>query len=233
LPLHRQAFDVQFGDDFTNSPVTGGTQRLAQDRLSSQAYVPTSVQLAMMLDRAEGARVPIGWLMAQLGRRSFGLTLLVMGVTALVPGASTVVGVLVGWPAVQMMLGHEAGVLPRLVARRQVAVDRLARVIRLVTPRLAWLERLIRPRWPTPFQTTKRLTGIVMLLLGLSMISPVPFSHVVPALVIMFLALAYLEEDGVALLVALIAALVSLAITAATLWGAVETVDWLDPARPR
>jgi hypothetical protein len=156
-----------------------------------------------------------------------------MAVIALVPGASTVVGVLVGWPAVQMMLGHEAGVLPRLVARRQVAVDRLARVIRLITPRLAWLERLIRPRWPTPFQTTKRLTGIVMLLLGLSMISPVPFSHVVPALVIMFLALAYLEEDGVALLVALIAALVSLAITAATLWGAVETVDWLDPARPR
>ena len=70
-----------------------------------------------------------------------------------------------------------------------------------------------------------------MLLLGLTMISPVPFSHVVPAPVIMFLALAYLEEDGIALLIALIAALASVAITAATLWGAVETVDWLDPAR--
>ena len=171
--------------------------------------------------------------MEQLGRRSFGLTLLVMGVIALIPGASTVMGVLVAWPAVQMMLGQEVGVLPRLIARRKIGVARLARVIRMVTPRLAWVERLIRPRWPTPFQTTKRLTGIVMLLLGLSMISPVPFSHVVPALVIMLLALAYLEEDGVALLIALIAALASLAITAATLWGAVETVDWLDPARPR
>ena len=206
---------------------------MAQDRLSSGTYVPTSVHLATMLERAEGARVPIGWLMEQLGRRSFGLTLFAMGVIALIPGASTVMGVLVGWPAVQMMLGQEVGALPRLVARRQVGVDRLARVIRLVTPRLAWIERLIRPRWPTPFQTTKRLTGIVMLLLGLSMISHVPFSHVVPALVIMLLALAYLEEDGVALLIALIAALASLAITAATLWGAIETVDWLDPARPR
>jgi hypothetical protein len=48
----------------------------------------------------------------------------------------------------------------------------------------------------------------------------------------MLLALAYLEEDGVALLVALIAALASLAATAATVWGIVETADWLDPVRP-
>jgi hypothetical protein len=39
--------------------------------------------------------------------------------------------------------------------------------------------------------------------------------------------------EGVELVIALIAALTSLAITAATLWGAVETADWLDPARPR
>jgi hypothetical protein len=184
-----------------------------------------------MLDRAEGARVSIGWLMEQLGRRSFGLTLFVMAVIGFLPGASTFVGVLVAWPAVQMVLGHDVAVLPRLVARKQIGVDRLARVIRIVAPRLAWVERLVRPRWPTPFQTTKRLTGIVMLLLGLSMISPVPFSQVVPALVVMLLALAYLEEDGVALLIALIAALASLALTTATVWGTVETVDWLDPAR--
>lgn len=205
---------------------------MTQDRIASQIYVSTSVELSKMLDRAEDARVSIGWLMEQLGRRSFGLTLFVMAVIAFLPGASPVVGLLVAWPAVQMMLGHEVAVLPRLIARRKIGVDRLARVVRIVTPRLAWVERLIRPRWPAPFQVAKRLTGIVTLLLGLTLISPVPFSHVVPALVIMLLALAYLEEDGIALLVALIAALASLAITAATVWGTVETIDWLDPARP-
>ena len=198
---------------------------------AAQPYVPTSVQLAQMLDRAEGPSVSIGWLVEQLGRRSFGLTLFVMAVIGCVPGASTFVGLLVAWPAVQMVLGHEAAVLPSLVARRQIEVGRLAPIIRIVAPRLAWVERLVRPRWPPPFETTKRLTGIVMLLLGLSMISPVPFSHVMPALVIMLLALAYLEEDGVALLIALAAALASLALTGATVWGTVETIDWLDPAR--
>jgi hypothetical protein len=185
-----------------------------------------------MLDQAPGARVSIGWLLEQLGERSFGLTLFVMAVIALLPGASTVVGVLIAWPAIQMILGHDAAALPRRIARREVGVGGLARLIGLVVPRLRWVERLVRPRWPMPFQATKRLTGIVMLLVGATLISPVPFTQVVPALVIMLLALAYLEEDGVALLVALVAALGSLAVTGVTVWGAVETIDWLDPAAP-
>ena len=199
--------------------------------MTDQTYVPTSVQLARMLDRAEReAVVSIGWLMEQLGGRSFGLALLVMGVLGILPGVSTVAALMVVWLAVQMMLGQEAAVLPRLVARRSIGVERLARVIGIAAPWLAWVERLVHPRRPALFQTTKPLTGIMMLLLGLTMVLPVPFSQVVPALVIMLLALAYLEEDGIALLVALIAALASLSITAATLWGTVETIDWLDPA---
>ena len=186
-----------------------------------------------MLDRAAEPRVSVNWLMEQLGERSFGLTLFTMAVIAFIPGASVVMGVLIAWPAVQMMLGHDAAVLPRLIARKRVGVDRLARLIGIVAPRLKWVERLVRPRWPKAFHVANRLTGVVMLLLGLSLLSPVPFSQVVPALVIMLLALAYLEEDGIALVVALIAALASLAATGAALWGAIETIDWIDPATPR
>jgi hypothetical protein len=192
--------------------------------------MPTSAALASMLDRAQASRVPIAWLLEQLGRRSFGLTFFVMGMVGLLPGASMPVGVLLAWPAIQLVLGHDVTVLPHLVARREVGVDRLARVIGLLAPRLAWLERLIRPRWPELFASLRWVTGLAVLLLGLSMVSPVPFSQVLPALVVMLLALAYMEEDGLALLVALFAALVSLAITAATVWGTVVTVDWLDPA---
>lgn len=197
---------------------------------ASPDLVPTSVHVSRMLDRAEGTHVTVGWLMAKLGDRSFGLTLLVMAIIALMPGASPLVGVLIAWPAIQLILGHDEAVLPRLLARREVSVDRLARLIAVVVPRLAWVERLIRPRLPNLFETTRRMTGTAMLLLGLSLILPVPFTHVVPALVIMMLALAYLEEDGLALLLALFAALCSLAMTAGAVWGAVETIDWIDLA---
>lgn len=185
-----------------------------------------------MLDEADTEQVSVGWLIEQLGERSFGLALLVMALIALVPGASTIIGVLIAWPAIQMMLGHHAPVLPGFLARRKIAVDKLARAIRIVAPRLRWLETLIRPRWHTGFRALRRLTGLLVLLVGVTLISPFPFSHVIPALVIMLLALAYLEEDGLALLIASLAALTSLAITAAALWGAVETADWLDRLWP-
>src|ERR1700704_6954371 len=106
-----------------------------------------------MLDRAEReAVVSVGWLMEQLGGRSFGLALLVMGVLGIVPGVSTVAALMVVWLAVQMMLGQEAAVLPRLVARRSIGVERLGRGIGIVAPRLAAGGQLGPPRWPMPFQ---------------------------------------------------------------------------------
>ncbi len=196
------------------------------------SYVPTSEHLSRLLDQASTEAVTAGWLIEQLGARSFGLTLFIMAVIALVPGASTVIGVLIAWPAIQMMLGHHTPVLPGFFARRKISVARLARAIRFLVPRLRWLERLFKPRWPMQLWATERITGVLVLLLGVTLMSPFPFSHVIPAGVIMLLALAYLEEDGAALLVSLLAALASLAITAAALWGAVETADLVDRLWP-
>ena len=186
-----------------------------------------------MLDRAKEPYLPVSWLIEQLGQRSFGLTFFVMGVVALIPGASTVIGVLLAWPAIQLLLGHEVPALPRVIGQRKVGIGRLGRVIGFIQPRLEWLERLVRPRWPELFQSSRRIIGLVMLLLGLTMVSPVPFGHILPAFVVMLLAVAYMEEDGLVLVIALAAAVSSLAITAATIWGTVATIDWLDPASPR
>ena len=49
-------------------------------------------------------------------------------------------------------------------------------------------------------------------------------------MIIMLLALAYLEEDGLVLLIAFAGAVGALAVTAATVWGMIETIDWIDPA---
>src|SRR5260370_1255905 len=122
--------NLQVDERLTKSPMT-------TDRTASQARVPTSVQLARMLDRAEEeAVVSIGWLMEQLGGRSFGLALLIMGVLGILPGISTVAALMVVWLAVQLMLGQEAGVLPCLVSRRSVGVQRLVRRARILA---SWL----------------------------------------------------------------------------------------------
>ena len=67
------------------------------------------------MEHADGERVTVAWLMEQLGERSFGLTLFLLALLAFVPGAATVSGVLIAWPAVQMILGHDVAALPRFV----------------------------------------------------------------------------------------------------------------------
>jgi hypothetical protein len=191
-------------------------------------HVPTSVVLEKLLDDAAPDRVTLLWLTSGLRKRSFGLLMLLMALVALIPGASILMAVLLGYLAVLMILARERPDLPRFIASRSIPTPRLARLVHRLVPLLRHMEKLIHPRWATPFEATKRAVGVVVLLLAATILSPFPFSHVIPALVILLLSFAYLEEDGVLLCVSLGAAFISLAITAATIWGAIRTADLLD-----
>jgi len=183
--------------------------------------VPTSVVLQDLLRDAPG-EVSLEWIIAHLHERSFGIVMLLIALVGLVPGISPLVALMLAIPAVQMMWGRSEPVLPGRLATRRLSKARLGRILARVIPVLRWLERVVRPRWATPFEVTKRIVGFVILLLGATLLAPVPFSQVIPVLVIVLLAFAFLEEDGVLLCIALAAALASLAITAAAVWGAVE-----------
>jgi hypothetical protein len=75
-----------------------------------------------------------------------------------------------------------------------------------------------------PFETTTRVVGLVVLVLAGVFFVPIPLSNVVPAVTIMLIALAYLEEDGVLLAVSLAMAAAVLIATAITVWQSVEAV---------
>lgn len=118
-----------------------------------------------------------------------------------------------------MMRAHQGPNLPHFIATRRIPTPRLARLIERTVPVLRRIERLVRPRWGTPFEATKRVIGFIILVLCATLFSPIPFSHVIPLLVIMLLAFAFLEEDGVILCIGLFAEAMSLSITAALVWG--------------
>jgi hypothetical protein len=204
------------------TPEAGSPARDARDA----PRAPTSVLLEALLDDAPD-HVTLAWLMDNLRERSFGLVMLLMALIALLPGASPVIGVLLVALAVQMILARRSPVLPRFVAARPIATRRLARLIRRAIPALRRAERIIRPRWRMQFVATKRAVGCIVLVLGVTLLAPIPFSHIIPALAIMLVSFAYLEEDGVLLCLALVVALVSVAITVAELWATVLTADRL------
>lgn len=57
--------------------------------------------------------------------------------------------------------------------------------------------------------------------------TPIPLSNVVPALVIALISLAYLEEDGFLLSIALLAAIIVLGIELVAVWETVVGAKWI------
>ena len=189
--------------------------------------VPTSVVLNGILGEAPAEHVTLDWLVGRLGHRSFGVILLLLALLGGLPGVSAMAGVLLMIVAFQMFLDRPGPVFPRRIATRHVETRRLTTIIRRTVPMLRYLERFIRPRWATPFMATKRVVGGVVLLLGASLLIPVPLSNIPPAFLIALIAFAYLEEDGALLCVALAGTLLLSVIALGMAWEAMSAAGWL------
>ena len=189
--------------------------------------LPTSQVLEHLILDAPIDRVKLGWLIERLGSRSFGFVLLLLGICALLPMVSPIAGLLLTIPAFQIIRAHAAPVFPQRVAHRSVATDKLAAVIRRIIPPLRYLEQLVRPRWSTPFETTKRVIGGFVLTLGLCLLVPLPLSNIPVGLTVMLMAFANLEEDGILLAVAMLIALILFAAGGAGLWSMIAGIIWL------
>jgi hypothetical protein len=113
-------------------------------------------------------------------------------------------------------------------ADRQLPTQHLAALVERAVPVLRHLEKVIHPRWPTPIDATKRVVGTVVVTLNATLLfTPIPLSNVVPALAIALISLAYLEEDGLLLSIALLAAVIVLAIQLAAVWETIRGAEWI------
>ena len=193
----------------------------------TELLVPTSAVLQRLHDGMPTDHFTLGWLMQGLHKRSFGIIMLLLALVAITPGLSILAGVLLMIPAFQMIAGMPAPVFPRRIAARALPARHLAAVVQRSVPMLRYLERVVHPRWHTPLQATKRLVGAVVVILSATLVFiPIPLSNVIPALVIGLTSLAYIEEDGVLLAIALLAAGIVLMLVTAAIWEMLAGAKW-------
>lgn len=191
------------------------------------ARAPISAVLGDILAAARTEELTLDWLLGRMGGRSFGLVVLVLSIFGLLPGVSAFAAVLLMIPAIQMLLARAGPVFPRRLRSRRFEARRLAALLRYVVPVLRWLERFVRPRWTTPVEATKRVVGASVLLLSAGLLAPLPLSNVPPAVAIMLIAFAYLEEDGALLCGALAIALVIVAAVLLAAWETMSVAGWV------
>ena len=183
---------------------------------------PSSRVLKEVIRQAPAEYVTIGWLTSTLHRHSFGIIMLSLGLLATTPVGSTVPGLILAIMAVQLITGRAEPVFPQFIMTRRLPTKQLLWLCDRAIHVLKYLEKAVHPRWPMTFEMAKRAVGVIVLLLtAVLLLMPVPLSNVAPAAVISLISLAYVEEDGLLLSVALLAAIVLVGIESAAVWGTI------------
>jgi hypothetical protein len=180
-----------------------------------------SSDLKSIMTLCEREDLQVGRILDVLEDRGFGLLLVVLSLPSALPvpapGYSTPFGVIILLLGLQMLCGRRIPWLPdwttRITIKRELSQNMLGMAIRFfekiesfLKPRLAW----------TRGRGGLTVVGALVCAMATLMILPVPLTNTLPAMVIFFIGVGMIEEDGYAILLAvLIATLAFLAYTAA------------------
>lgn len=160
-------------------------------------------------------KTSIGTLIDHLDSRAHGVLLLVLALPMCipnVPGISTIFGILMLAPALQLVMGSRRLWLPNRMRRWEVDGAPLRTTLRTAIRTLRRVEYLIKPRWSvlTRFPATI-LIGLQTLLMAVILILPIPFANWPPGMTVAITSLALLQRDGLLLLLSVPAAIASVA----------------------
>lgn len=145
-------------------------------------------------------------LIGGLGRRAFGMLLFIAILPAFIPVpiGGAVSGPLVMLIGAQLLIGRLRPWLPQFIARRGPKRRTLVRFDDRISPWLARLERLVRPRMQRVLQhpLASVYSGLLLVFLGLLLSLPIPLTNYLFGALLLLFALAMLERDGALMLVA-------------------------------
>ena len=171
-------------------------------------------------------------LLSGLGKRAFGMLLFVASLPAFIPipGGGAIAGPLIVLIGLQLLVGLRRPWLPGFLARRGPRREAMARFDRRISPWLARLEHLIRPRlaWVLDHRAAATFTGLLLVLLGVLTSLPIPFTNMLFGAMVLMFALALLERDGALMLLAWLATAIAVTVSGALSGPLVEAaMHWL------
>lgn len=148
--------------------------------------------------------VTAGELIKRLEGRGLGLLLIILALPICIPnipGISTLFGLLLIGPSLQMLFGQRQLWMPRLATRWSFKNETLTGALKACVSVLRKIEFLVRPRllvltgglW-------LRYFGAQTLVLALILLLPMPGANIIPGIAVVLTGLGLLQRDGICLL---------------------------------
>lgn len=167
----------------------------------------TSVMLRQFTSAFQGEQIRLADITEGLGKRSFGLLLLLLALPhaiplPAIPGMSTLLALPLILVALQMLMGMPAPWLPGWLAEKPVRRQTLTAVLDRSLPWLERIERGLHPRLlVVSGRVGERVLGACCLLLACVIAMPIPFGNWLPGMGITLMALGLIERDGLVIVV--------------------------------
>lgn len=175
-------------------------------------------------------RVSVSDLMRAMDARAVAALILLFALPNVVPtppGTSSVLGLPLLYLTAQMMLGKLPW-LPAIIADRSMTRNDFNAFVGRVTPLLARVERLLRPRlFFITGQTGERIIGGLCLVLAIVLSLPIPLGNMLPALAISLMALGVLERDGLWVIFGFLVGVGSMVIVSGVVWALVKAAVFI------
>lgn len=173
--------------------------------MDSATILRTSRLLSDIGDAAQGESITFAALLGDFRQRAFGALLLVVLLPTFIPvpvGIGGVTGPLIALVGAQMLVGLRKPWLPKWLGRRGLKRETVKRFSQRFRPLLVFLERFCRPRLTQLMDHTWAhvLTGLLLVLLGLLLSLPVPFTNYPIGVVLLLYCIGLIERDGVLLM---------------------------------
>lgn len=192
-----------------------------------------SVELERLVASFAEREVPLREVVEVLHGRGYTLLLLLLAIPFCIPlplpGVSTPFGMVIAVLGLRMALGQKPW-LPVWLLDRRLPPRFFPRLLSAARRLVKGLEWLMRPRWVEwmRWRWLKRGMGVMVMTSGLLLLLPlpVPLSNTLPAMTVVLLAAAGLEEDGLAAAAGVGCFVVTLVFYGALGWGGAEAMQW-------
>lgn len=194
-----------------------------------------SRQVMNLLDHVQHGPMSLGEIIHVLKGRAFLILVLILSVPFCLPipliGLSVPFGVVISLIGLRLAL-RQAPYLPKRIQRIKVPQKLATQLLKGILRVVLLIERFSKPRLQFLVSSNiwHHLYGAIICFCGglLLLPLPIPFSNVIPAIPIILLAAALLEEDGVLAILGIITFVLCFAFFGALFIGGAAMIAWLE-----
>ncbi len=193
-----------------------------------------SEELLELAQDFPAAEIRLSDLMLRFQRQAYTLFLILLSLPFCqptpLPGFSTPFGIMIMVLGLRFAFRRQPW-LPKRILEARLPSKILITILKGGSKILGFIERLLRPRYPGIFdyRMTQFCGGLTICICGFFLLLPlpIPLSNLLPALVVVILAAAFSERDGLMLGAGVIMFAVTLAFFAAIAIGGAEAILWI------